>query len=111
MELKDVLVFLSTTGAAVLAYWLMNNITALQGLAPPTKRLAAFGLTALIAVGAWALQVLFLYQPSPADWRGWVEALSAVAFGSIGLNQIIHSQLALGTGAAPEPKPTPPSTK
>ena len=111
MELKDVLVFLSTTGAAVLTYWLMNNVRALEGLAPPTKRLAAFALTGVIAVAAWALQVLFLYQPAPADWRGWVEALSAVAFGSIGLNQIIHSQLSLGVGTAPVPTPTPPSTK
>ncbi len=96
MELRDVLVFLSTTGAAIAAYWLMENVFFLASLDPATKRWAAFILTAFIAVAAWLAQVAMLYQPAPTDWRGWVESLSAVAFAAVGLNQIIHGKVSLG---------------
>jgi hypothetical protein len=96
MELRDLLVFMTAGGAAIAAYYLMENVFALASLAPAAKRWAAYLLTAGIAVGAYLLQVAMLYQPAPVDWRGWVEVLSAVAFGAIGLNQIIHGQARLG---------------
>ncbi len=53
----------------------------------------------MIAVSAYLFQVVMLYQPAPVDWRGWVESISAIAFGAIGLNQIIHGQARLGKSA------------
>lgn len=96
MELKDALVFLSTTGAAAAAWWLMDRVWFLARQGPEAKRYLAFALTAAIAVLAWLAQVGMLYQAAPADWRGWVEALSAVAFTAVGLNQIIHARASMG---------------
>ncbi|HEX2986913.1 MAG TPA: hypothetical protein VHS06_01925 [Chloroflexota bacterium] len=95
MELQDLLVFIAG-GAAVVVYYLMENVFALASLAPSAKRWAAYLLTAAIAVAAYLFQVVMLNQPAPVDWRGWVESTSAIAFGVIGLNQIIHGQARLG---------------
>ena len=105
MELRDFLVFLSTTGAAVAAWWLMEQLWFLARLEPPAKRYAAFGLTAAIAVVAWLAQVAMLYAPAPEGWRSWVESLSAVAFTAVGLNQILHAAVTMGRN---KPLPSPP---
>lgn len=90
MELKDTLLFLSTTGAAVVVFWMMGTYPELSGLPSSWKRFVAFALTAGIAIAAWLVQVVMLYQVAPVDWRAWVEVLFAVGGGSIGLNQLIH---------------------
>ena len=92
MELRDFLVFLSTTGSAVLAWWMMDHMPTLQHLEGAHKRYAAFALTALLAILGYLGQLAMLYAPAPADWRGWVESLFAVAGAAVGLNQVIHAQ-------------------
>lgn len=93
MELRDFLVFLSTAGSALAAWWLMDNVLLLSRLEGANKRYAAFALTAGLAVLGYLGQVGMLYAPAPANWRGWVESLFAVAGAAVGLNQIIHAQI------------------
>ena len=94
-NLLEFLTWALTPGAGVLAYWLMENVSALAALEPKLKRLVAFGLSALIGVLAFLAMVGMGYQPAPADWRAWVEALFGVAAVAAGLSQILHGLLKL----------------
>ncbi len=98
MELRDALLFLSTAGAAVAAYWLLDEWFILARLAPQQKRWAAIGLTAGIALAAWGAEVAMLYAPVPVGWRAWMEQGFSVGGAAVGLNQLIHSR-DLGKGA------------
>ena len=102
ITLRDALVFLSSTGAGVLAYWLMNRLPAPidARLSPANTRLLALVLTFLVACAAWGVEVLFGYQAAPFGWRAWCEALFAVGGGAAGLNQIIHGYLSLPSVSA-----------
>lgn len=91
MELRDFLVFLSTTGAALFAWWLMDNVWLFERLDWANKRYVAFALTAVLAILGYLLQLAMLYQPAPVEWRGWAESLFAVAGAAVGLNQLIHA--------------------
>ncbi len=92
MDFRDALLFLSTAGAALAAYWAMDECFILDRLTPKEKRWAAIGLTALIALAAWGVQIAMLYAPQPAAWRDWIEQGFAVAGAAVGLNQLIHSR-------------------
>lgn len=101
MELRDMLLFLSTAGAALAAYWLLNDVGFLRDLSPKQKRWAAVTLTAAIALAAWGTQVAMLYAPQPANWREWVERGFGIAGAAVGLNQLIH-----GRDLRKQPPPT-----
>jgi hypothetical protein len=90
VTLRDLLVVMTTTGAAVVAYWIMGHVPRLSALPPEYKRWCAFALTSLFAVGAWALQIVFLYASQPEGWRAWVEGAVAVAGAAIVQGQLIH---------------------
>ena len=97
MELKQFLPWLSTVGAAILAYWLVGEISRTDVLSPKAKRRVAYGIAAVVAVGAYLLMVAMQYVPAPAGWRAWVEALFLVASGSFGLSQLIHGERELSS--------------
>jgi len=99
--LKEILVWATTVGAGVLAYWLIDAVDWLSGLPPRQKRLAAVGLTAIIAVAAWGLQIVFQYLPSPADWRSWIEAIVGVAAVAFSVSQGLHAWRDLATISKP----------
>ncbi len=90
MDLRQLLLWLTTPAAGVVAYWLIDNVTFFQFLSSVAKRNAAYILTAIIAVGAYLLQVAFQYTAVPLDWRAWVEAIVSVALVAFGVSQLIH---------------------
>ena len=89
-ELREILVWATTAGAGVLAYWLVEEVDWLAKLAPKTKRFASFGLTAVLALAAWGIQLVMAYVPPPVGWRAWVEAVVAIAAGAIVVAQGVH---------------------
>ena len=90
MELRDFLVWLTTAGSGVAAFYIVANVMWFSTLTPERKRLAAFGVAAILAVLAWLAQVGLGYVATPATGVGWLEALFAVATGAFSLSQIIH---------------------
>lgn len=90
MELRDILVFLTTAGAAGVAYWLLNNVQSLAKLSPQYKRIASIVLSAGIAILAYLAQVAMLYAVAPVDTRAWIEALVTVGTSAFGLSQVVH---------------------
>ncbi len=89
-ELSDILLWVTTAGAGVLSYWLMEEIEALAALAPKLKRFVSFGLTGVIALAAWGLQLVMAYVPAPVGWRSWVEAVVAIVAAAIVVAQGVH---------------------
>lgn len=90
ITLRDLLVALTTTGAAVLAYYIMAHIPGLSTLPPEPKRWVAFALTGALALAGWGLQIVMLYVAQPADWRAWVADAVAIAGAAIVQGQLIH---------------------
>jgi len=89
-ELREILVWVTTAGAGVLAYWLVEEIEWLARLSPKAKRFASFGLTAAIALAAWGIQLAMAYVQAPVGWRAWVEAIVSIAAASIVVAQGVH---------------------
>ena len=89
-ELADILLWVTTAGAGVLAYYLMEEVEALKALAPKVKRFASFGLTGAIALAAWGAQLVMAYVTAPVGWRGWVEAVVAIVAAAIVVAQGVH---------------------
>lgn len=89
-DLREILVWVTTAGAGVLAYWLIDNVAWLAQLAPRAKRFAAMALTGAIALAAWGVQLAMAYVPAPVDWRGWVEAAVAIVAVAFAVSQGIH---------------------
>jgi hypothetical protein len=87
--LRDLLVVLTTYGAAEAAYWIVAR-TRLNLLPAEPKRWASFALAAGIAIMAWLSQIGMAYVVAPVGWRSWVEALVAVGGAAIGLGQLLH---------------------
>jgi hypothetical protein len=96
MTLRDALVWLTTVGAGVVTFWLLDNITWLRDLGEEVKRYAAFILSAAIADLAWlgllAMQYVPTPGPWPSAWRSWLEALFAIAAGAIITSQVLHAR-------------------
>lgn len=95
ISLQDVLQWVISGGAGVIAYWLMENISYLKNLAPEAKRYVALAIAIALAVLGYFAQVAMGYQVAPQDARGWIEALFAVAGVAGGLSQIVHARLQL----------------
>lgn len=92
MELGEFLPWVTTAGAGVAAYWLMEEIEALAELAPQMKRRVACVISAALAMGAYLAMIGMGYAVMPAGARGWIEALFAVATGAFGLSQMVHGE-------------------
>lgn len=97
MTLRDALVWLTTVGAGVVTFWLLDNVRWLRKLSEEVKRYVAFGLSALIADLAWlgllAMQYALAPGPWPSAWRSWLEALFAAAAGAIITSQVLHARV------------------
>ncbi len=89
-ELREILVWVTTAGAGVLAYWLVEEVAWLAQLAPKAKRFASFGLTAILALAAWGVQLVMAYAETPVGWRAWVEAVVAIVAAAIVVAQGVH---------------------
>jgi hypothetical protein len=90
MELEKILVWVTTPGAAWLAYWLINNVAWLSAKGPRAKRFWACGISAGLAIAAYLAQIAMQYQPAPVEWRAWIEALVLVGTTAFGLATLIH---------------------
>lgn len=89
MELRTFLDWIITGGAGVLAYLFMGWITWLKNLAPKPKRIAAFAISAVIAMVGYTAAVFAGYQEIPVGF-GWVEKLFLMATTAFGLATLIH---------------------
>jgi hypothetical protein len=96
MELSGFLTWLIGGGGGTLvAYWLMENVPALQNLASEYKRYLSLAIAGLVACAAFGVSVGLGYREAPAGWQGWLEALFAVIGLAIGGSQAIHGRLNL----------------
>jgi len=92
MELSAFLPWVTTVGAGLLAYWLLDEVPALTRLGPKAKRRLAYILSAAVAILAYLAMMGMHYVPVPADARAWIEVLFVVGTGAFGLSQIIHGE-------------------
>jgi len=91
MELRAFFAWIiSGGGAGILAYLLINEIEWLASLPPKTKRVAAFAISALIAMGIYTLAALIGYQELPVSGLAWVESLFLIGSTAFGLSQLVH---------------------
>lgn len=97
IDLSLFLLWLITPGAGLIAAYIAARIPAIAQLAEDLKRLVTGAMAAVIGVGAYLGQIAMEYVAAPADWRGWVEALFAVAFIAAGmaeLSRVIYVRVA-----------------
>ena len=93
MELRTFLEWIvASGGAGIITYFLFAEIRALVELKPAPKRYAAFGISAVLAAGAYLAMVGMGYAPAPQAWNGWVEQVFLYATTGFGLSQIIHAK-------------------
>jgi hypothetical protein len=78
MDLKTLLVWLTTTGAGIAAWWIMARIIWPAGWSDELKRHIALAMSGAIALAAYGAQIAMQYVAAPADWRAWVEAAAAI---------------------------------
>lgn len=91
MELNDFLTWiLSSGGAGVVSYWLMERLSFLIQLPSRSKRNVSLALAGGLAVLGYLAAVGMGYQVEPVATKGWIEALFSVIGIAIGLSQIIH---------------------
>jgi uncharacterized membrane protein HdeD (DUF308 family) len=88
MQLKDVLLWLTTAGAGYIAYWAVGQYGAQWSAT--AKRWAAYGVAAVIALAAYLVQIPLGYVVAPVGATAWIETLFGVAFAASGVSQIIH---------------------
>lgn len=87
-SLSAFLVWVTTIGAGLFAYWLTNRVDwnrlaeTNPGLSPGDlsilKRVFAWLVAGGVAILAWLVQVAMLYVPPPVDARATVEAVFGV---------------------------------
>jgi hypothetical protein len=95
MEFRPFLAWLSTAGASIVAYIIINKLT--EAGKPSTwsawtVRLVSYAISGGIAILAYVGLVLMQYQAEPVNTRAWIEALFVVATTSFGLSTIIHGK-------------------
>lgn len=72
-------------------------------LQPFAKRLLAWSLSAVIAIGAYLGKVVMLYAELPQDWRLAVALLFEIGTAAFGLSQIMHGIVVTRNKPAPDP--------
>jgi hypothetical protein len=96
MDLASILTWVvSGGGAAIIGYWLCNNVPALAQLVGDYKRYAAAGVTAFVAVAAWALLTAGTGTAWPVGWWAWVSQLVGLAAAAFEGGQFIHAATTL----------------
>lgn len=90
MTLKELLIWVTTTGSGVIAYFIADRWRWLSEMDPWRKRVAVILMTGLLAVAAWLLQIAMTYVPYPMGWRAWVEAAVAVLAVAFTSSQVVH---------------------
>lgn len=97
--LQQIILYLSAGGgAAVVAYWLLENIPQLVALAPKAKRIVSLALAATIAMLAYGAAVGLSYTEAPVNVQALIEALFAIAFLAVGGGQALHGLRKLPAG-------------
>ena len=92
MPLREFLVWLTTIGAAILTYELIEHVPKLAALEARTKRIVAYAMSAGFAILAWLAQVGMGYVVAPVSVRGNLEAIFAVGTAAFGLATLIHTR-------------------
>ena len=92
MDLKTFLVWLTTIGAAIITYELIEHIPALVALEARIKRVVAYAMSAGLAILAWLAQIGMVYIAAPVGARAWIEAIFAVGTAAFGLATLIHTR-------------------
>ena len=95
MDLRDLILLIMTAGSGGAVYWLMENVPFLKQLTPEYKRYTSLLLSGLLPVLAWLAGIGMAYFAPPETWRGWIEAIFAVAAGGIITSQGLHGALQL----------------
>jgi hypothetical protein len=92
MELQAFLAWVISGGAATGAYFLVEKVKWLAALAPESKRWAAFGVSALLAMAAYTVAAFCGYEALPGSFLAWVEILFLVGTSSFGLATLLHAK-------------------
>ena len=81
----------SEGGAAAVAFWLCDRLPYVKDLEHDYKRYAVFVVTAIVAIGAWAVLTAGQGNPWPVGWWAWLSQLVAIATIAFTGNQFIHA--------------------
>lgn len=102
INLYDILQWLMTAGAGVVAWGLLdvaerrNWLPGLATLDFEAKRWTALGVAAILTLGAWGVSMLFFYVAPPASWRAGVEEAVRQLLVSLPIaftaSQIVHAR-------------------
>jgi tellurite resistance protein TehA-like permease len=98
MTLREFLLWGTTVGSGVLAWWILARIIWPSTVSDELKRYIAAALSGVIALACWCAQIAMQYVAMPGDWRAWVEAAAgilAVAFTTSQLAQARQKQIRL----------------
>ncbi|RPJ36266.1 MAG: hypothetical protein EHM35_08385 [Planctomycetaceae bacterium] len=95
--LDDLLWYVVSGGAGVLAYAILakldkHGVQFWTRLDSEYRTYVAYALSGFLGILGYLVQVVMLIQPQPADWRGWVCALVAVAFMAAGVSKITYAK-------------------
>jgi hypothetical protein len=114
INLYDVLQWLMTAGAGVVAWGLLdvaerrNWLPGLATLDFEAKRWTALGVAALLTLGAWGVSMLFFYVAVPTSWRAGVEEAVRQLLVSLPIaftaSQIAHARAHTARGVEMAPR-------
>lgn len=88
MSLRDLLWWLGTPGAGVLAFFLIDHWPWAKALGEEARHFLSLGLSGALALLAWGAQIAMLYKPVPTDWRAGIEEAVALIFVAFGVSQL-----------------------
>lgn len=94
MNLRAILTWLvGGAGAGLVAWWIINRIPALKQLDAFWLRLVAFGIAAVFAGVAWAIELAMGFVPAPVGVEGWTNATIAIlvaCYAATAVSQLTH---------------------
>lgn len=103
MSVKEIIAWvISSGGAMVLAYKLVEAIAFLRTLAPEPKRYAAFAVAFVIANALYMVGCALGYTPFPVGVGAWIETMVLIGSSAIVGNQTIHAREKLAGRVASE---------
>lgn len=92
MDLQQLLYWLGTPGAGVVAFWIMDHWPWAKCLPEEPQRWLSLALSGVLALLAWGAQMAMLYQPVPSDWRAGLEQAVALLFTAFGVSQLVATR-------------------